>query len=125
MVATTGHSDWFAHLKLPLGKWAAWPTIAPCGQGSKHAHMHFLQPTRPEVGWVGGGGQTSVLATPKQRSGGGPTHNGAFGEFKSQRDVPKLTQANLDGDLFIDHNITHRFDCVGNTNEAINALHSG
>jgi len=49
----------------------------------------------------------------------------AFGGFKSRRDVPKLVQANLDGDLPIDHYITHRFDCVGQTNEAIDALHSG
>ena len=49
----------------------------------------------------------------------------AFGGFKSRRDVPKLVQANLDGQLPIDHFITHRFDGVGDTNEAIEALHSG
>jgi len=49
----------------------------------------------------------------------------AFGGFKSRRDVPKLVQANLDGKLPIDHFITHRFDGVGDTNEAIEALHSG
>jgi len=49
----------------------------------------------------------------------------AFGGFKSRRDVPKLVQANLDGELPIDHFITHRFNGVGDTNEAIHALHSG
>jgi S-(hydroxymethyl)glutathione dehydrogenase/alcohol dehydrogenase len=49
----------------------------------------------------------------------------AFGGFKSRTDVPKLVQANLDGDLPIDHFITHKFDGVGMTNEAIDTLHSG
>merc|ERR1711865_2498 len=49
----------------------------------------------------------------------------AFGGFKSRRDVPKLVQANLDGDLPIDHFITHRFDGVESTNAAVDALHSG
>lgn len=49
----------------------------------------------------------------------------AFGGFKSRVDVPKLVQANLDGNLPIDHFITHRFDGVGNTHDAIDALHSG
>lgn len=49
----------------------------------------------------------------------------AFGGFKSRVDVPKLVQSTIDGDLPIDHFITHRFDGVGNTNGAIEALHSG
>ena len=49
----------------------------------------------------------------------------AFGGFKSRRDVPKLVQSTIDGDLPIDHFITHRFDGVGETNQAIDALHSG
>jgi len=49
----------------------------------------------------------------------------AFGGFKSRRDVPKLVQANIDGQLPIDHFITHRFDGVGGTNDAIDALHAG
>lgn len=49
----------------------------------------------------------------------------AFGGFKSRRDVPKLVQRNLDGDLPIDHFITHRFEGVGATTNAIEALHSG
>lgn len=49
----------------------------------------------------------------------------AFGGFKSRRDVPKLVQRNLDGNLPIDHFITHRFEGVGATTNAIEALHSG
>eukprot|EP00980_Cylindrotheca_fusiformis_P009219 scaffold2004_cov101-Cylindrotheca_fusiformis.AAC.9 len=49
----------------------------------------------------------------------------AFGGFKSRRDVPKLVQRYLDGDLPIDHYITHTFEGVDKTNEAIDALHSG
>jgi len=49
----------------------------------------------------------------------------AFGGFKSRRDVPNLVQAHLDGNLPIDHFITHRFDGVESTNAAVDALHSG
>lgn len=49
----------------------------------------------------------------------------AFGGFKSRRDVPKLVQKHLDGQLPIDHYITHVFDGVKHTNDAIEALHSG
>jgi S-(hydroxymethyl)glutathione dehydrogenase/alcohol dehydrogenase len=49
----------------------------------------------------------------------------AFGGFKSRKDVPLLVQQNLDGKLPIDHFITHEFEGVGKTNDAIEALHSG
>ena len=49
----------------------------------------------------------------------------AFGGFKSRKDVPNLVQQSLDGDLPIDHFITHVFNGVGKTNAAIDALHSG
>lgn len=49
----------------------------------------------------------------------------AFGGFKSRRDVPLLVQRNLDGELPVDHFITHRFNGVEKTNEAIDALHGG
>jgi S-(hydroxymethyl)glutathione dehydrogenase/alcohol dehydrogenase len=49
----------------------------------------------------------------------------AFGGFKSRNDVPVLVQRFLQGELPIDHYITHTFDGVGKTNEAIDALHSG
>jgi len=49
----------------------------------------------------------------------------AFGGFKSRRDVPNLVQQSLDGKLPIDHYITHVFDGVQKTNDAIDALHSG
>ena len=49
----------------------------------------------------------------------------AFGGFKSRRDVPKLVQQCIDGTLPVDHFITHTFDGVGCTNDAIDALHGG
>ncbi len=49
----------------------------------------------------------------------------AFGGFKSRRDVPKLVQRCIDGQLPVDHFITHKFDGVENTNAAIDALHGG
>ena len=49
----------------------------------------------------------------------------AFGGFKSRTDVPKLVQRCIDGTLPVDHFITHTFDGVGCTNDAIDALHGG
>lgn len=49
----------------------------------------------------------------------------AFGGFKSRRDVPILVERVLRGELPIDHFITHNFEGVGKTNDAIDALHSG
>ena len=49
----------------------------------------------------------------------------AFGGFKSRRDVPWLVQKYLNGELPIDHYVTHEFVGVQQTNEAIHALHSG
>lgn len=49
----------------------------------------------------------------------------AFGGFKSRQDVPKLVNRHLDGELPVDHFITHAFEGVDKTNDAIDALHSG
>ena len=49
----------------------------------------------------------------------------AFGGFKSRKDIPILVDRCMKGALPIDHFITHNFDGVGKTNEAIDALHSG
>lgn len=49
----------------------------------------------------------------------------AFGGFKSRKDVPNLVQQHLDGDLPIEHFITHVFQGVAGTNKAIEALHGG
>ena len=49
----------------------------------------------------------------------------AFGGFKSRRDVPQLVQRCIDGNLPIDHFITHTLNGVGSTNDAIHALHGG
>lgn len=49
----------------------------------------------------------------------------AFGGFKSRTDVPKLVDRMMSGELNIDHYITHVYDGVDKTNDAIEALHSG
>ena len=49
----------------------------------------------------------------------------AFGGFKSRRDVPKLVERCISGNLPVDHFITHKFDGVENINAAIDALHGG
>jgi len=49
----------------------------------------------------------------------------AFGGFKSRSEVPKLIEDYQNGDLKLDHYITHRFQGVESTIEAIEALHSG
>lgn len=49
----------------------------------------------------------------------------AFGGFKSRSEVPPLIDDYLNGDLELDHYITHRFQGVEGTLEAVEALHSG
>ena len=49
----------------------------------------------------------------------------AFGGFKSRTDVPVLVERMLSGELSVDHYITHTFEGVDKTNDAIHALHSG
>ena len=49
----------------------------------------------------------------------------AFGGFKSRTDVPVLVERMMNGDIPVDHYITHTFDGVDKTNDAIDALHSG
>lgn len=49
----------------------------------------------------------------------------AFGGFKSRSEVPPLIDDYEDGKLLLDHYITHRFEGVESTPEAVKALHSG
>ena len=49
----------------------------------------------------------------------------AFGGFKSRSEVPPLIDDYERGDLKLDHYITHRFEGVEGTIEAVKALHSG
>ena len=49
----------------------------------------------------------------------------AFGGFKSRRDVPMLVQKCMNGELPIDDYITHVFEGIEGTSNAIDALHSG
>jgi S-(hydroxymethyl)glutathione dehydrogenase/alcohol dehydrogenase len=49
----------------------------------------------------------------------------AFGGWKTRDAIPMLTNKMMKGEIVVDHFITHRFDGVGNTTKAIEALHSG
>lgn len=49
----------------------------------------------------------------------------AFGGWKTRTDVPKLVDQYMAGSLPVDHYITHKYDGVEATNDAITALHSG
>merc|ERR1711874_360971 len=49
----------------------------------------------------------------------------AFGGWKSRTEVPQLVQTVMRGTLELDHYITHTFDGIEGTKDAIEALHSG
>merc|ERR1712072_1340956 len=49
----------------------------------------------------------------------------AFGGFKSRSEVPPLIEDYEAGSLKLDHFITHRFNGIDSTKEAIEALHHG
>ena len=49
----------------------------------------------------------------------------AFGGWKSRAAVPQLIDRSLKGEIPVDHYITHLFDGVDKTNDAVDALHSG
>ena len=49
----------------------------------------------------------------------------AFGGFKSRSEVPPLIDDYEAGELKLDHYITHRFEGVEGTLQAVEALHSG
>merc|ERR1711920_1131404 len=49
----------------------------------------------------------------------------AFGGWKTRDAIPMLVEKNFKGELQLDHFITHKFQGVGKTEEAIHALHSG
>ena len=49
----------------------------------------------------------------------------AFGGFKSRTDIPRLVERCMNGELAVEHFITHSFQGVNKTNDAIDALHSG
>ena len=49
----------------------------------------------------------------------------AFGGWKTRDAIPALVQRMQSGEIPLDHFITHRFDGVGGTTKALEALHSG
>merc|ERR1712217_600257 len=49
----------------------------------------------------------------------------AFGGWKTRDAIPMLVDREMKGEIVVDHYITHRFDGVAATKDAIEALHSG
>eukprot|EP00933_Yihiella_yeosuensis_P073943 TRINITY_DN8273_c0_g1_i3.p1 TRINITY_DN8273_c0_g1~~TRINITY_DN8273_c0_g1_i3.p1 ORF type:complete len:102 (+),score=9.75 TRINITY_DN8273_c0_g1_i3:335-640(+) len=49
----------------------------------------------------------------------------AFGGWKGRSDIPTLVEDYESGKLELDHYVTHRFEGIEGTLEAIKALHSG
>ncbi|KAH0473916.1 MAG: uncharacterized protein KVP18_002369 [Porospora cf. gigantea A] len=49
----------------------------------------------------------------------------AFGGWKGRTDVPKLVTRSIEGELPVDHFITHRFEGVEAIEDAVGALHDG
>ncbi len=49
----------------------------------------------------------------------------AFGGWKSRREVPRLVQSVMRGELSLDAYVTHSISDLGGVNDAIEALHSG
>merc|ERR1712061_166869 len=49
----------------------------------------------------------------------------AFGGWKTRDAIPMLVDKMMKGELIVDHFITDRFEGVGNTKDAIHALHNG
>jgi len=49
----------------------------------------------------------------------------AFGGWKSRAQVPALIERSLKGEIPVDDYVTHVFDGVDKTNDAVDALHSG
>lgn len=66
-----------------------------------------------------------ILTRPFQLVTGRSWKGTAFGGYKSRTQVPQLVEKHLKGELPVDHFITHVFKGVAETNNAIDALHSG
>ena len=49
----------------------------------------------------------------------------AFGGWKTRDAIPMLVKRSMNGEIPIDHFITHNFNGVGETTKAIDALHGG
>eukprot|EP01064_Diplonema_japonicum_P010765 TRINITY_DN179_c0_g3_i5.p1 TRINITY_DN179_c0_g3~~TRINITY_DN179_c0_g3_i5.p1 ORF type:complete len:681 (+),score=218.72 TRINITY_DN179_c0_g3_i5:60-2102(+) len=73
---------------------------------------------------VAAGGQ-EIATRPFQLVTGRKWCGTAFGGWKSRTHVPMLVEKNMNGELPVDHFITHRFSGVDKINEAIEALHGG
>ena len=68
---------------------------------------------------------TEISTRPFQLVTGRQWKGTAFGGFKSRTQVPQLVNQYLNGQLPIDHFITHTFQGVESINEAMHILHEG
>jgi S-(hydroxymethyl)glutathione dehydrogenase/alcohol dehydrogenase len=75
---------------------------------------------------VGVAGSGKEIATRPFQLVTGRTWKGtAFGGWKSREAIPKLAERVKNGELPVDHYITHVIEGIENTNKAFDALHSG
>lgn len=75
---------------------------------------------------VGVAGSGKEIATRPFQLVTGRTWKGtAFGGWKSREAIPKLAERVKNGELPVDHYITHVIKGIENTNQAFDALHSG
>lgn len=75
------------------------------------------------VGVAGSGKEISTR--PFQLVTGRTWKGTAFGGWKSREAIPKLVEKNLNGQLPLDHYVTHVINGIDQTNKAIEAMHSG
>ena len=75
------------------------------------------------VGVAGSGKEISTR--PFQLVTGRTWKGTAFGGWKSREAIPRLVERNLNGELPLDHFVTHVIRGIENTNQAFQALHSG
>lgn len=75
---------------------------------------------------IGVAGSGKEIATRPFQLVTGRTWKGtAFGGWKSREAIPKLADRVINGELPVDHYITHVIEGIDNTNQAFQALHSG
>jgi S-(hydroxymethyl)glutathione dehydrogenase/alcohol dehydrogenase len=73
---------------------------------------------------VAGSGK-EIATRPFQLVTGRTWKGTAFGGWKSREAIPKLADRVINGELPVDHYITHVIEGIDNTNQAFQALHSG
>ena len=70
-------------------------------------------------------GSKWMIARPFQLVTGRKWMGTAFGGYKSRLEVPQLVDEHMSGALPLQQYISHNFDGVGGTLDAIDAMHTG